>query len=338
MELLLRLIMPQIFDVHAPGMYTADPEVGYVLTPGFSGYVKRSEFETPFQIGLLGLRGKDPGPLTPITFRILILGDSQAFGFGVTDDETFACHLETKLAQKYPDIDVQVLNAGVPGYGTADQFAFLKSKGKLFQPDLVIVQFLSVNDIEESRSPAKDWAIIQDRMLTSKSSGNNPSQSPPNWRRVQNWMKTHIHLARLISDRLGYLAMKWGILGNMEGFWGEDFASADAVSAAKYLAAIAKESRQLKAECLFLYTTGQVHVFSDTAPSLPSAGFMEAAAKKANVEWINSVDSLRRRSDKFDLYYPKDGHWTPAGHKAIAEILYEFIVKQDLINKKSVPD
>ena len=33
----LRLAKPQIFELHPPGMYVADPDVGYVLTRGFEG-------------------------------------------------------------------------------------------------------------------------------------------------------------------------------------------------------------------------------------------------------------------------------------------------------------
>jgi len=257
----------------------------------------------------------------------------------VADDETFAFQLETILQTRYPDIDIQVLNAGVPGYGTADQFAFLNSRGKALNPDMVIVQFLSVNDIEESRSPATTWADVRDGMLTSRLAENGPEQSLPWWRRVQYWSKNNIHLARLLSDRLGYLAMKWGILDNIKGFWGEDYTAEDADSTTKYMVAISEASRKLNAECLILYTTGQVHVFSDKQLMLRSTGFMKTAADKANVDWINSLKLLRQRSDKFDLYYPQDGHWTVNGHRAIAEILFDYIVEREIIPKtKFSPD
>jgi lysophospholipase L1-like esterase len=338
-EIFLRIFLPQIFEIHPPGMYTADPEAGYVLTPGFHGTIKRAEFEITFQVGPSGLRGKEPESRRSNTYRILTLGDSQAFGFGVTDKETFAYQLEAKLQKQYPDINVQVLNAGVPGYGTADQFAFLELRGKALKPDLVIVQFLSVNDIEESRYPATTWADVRGGMLANTSAEQAPAQFLPWWRRLQDWLKNNIHLARLLSDRLGYLAMKWGILGNKDGFWGEDFTAEEAELTANYLVAISAASRKLNAECLFLYTTGQVHVFSDKPVMLKSAGFMEAAARKANVAWINSLDFLRRRPDKFNLYYPQDGHWTAAGHRAIAQILFDYIVEHELIPiTKSSPE
>ena len=140
-EVFLRLVKPQNFDVHAPGMYVADPSVGYVLKPGFAGIIERSEFRAPFTVNEAGLRGPAPRPRTENTFRILVLGDSMAFGFGVLDDETFSVQLENMLAGRFPSLDVQVLNGSVPGYGTADELAFLKSRGAALDPDLVVVQF-----------------------------------------------------------------------------------------------------------------------------------------------------------------------------------------------------
>jgi hypothetical protein len=60
MEVFLRLERPQIFEEHPQGMYIADPDIGHILTPGFGGYVRRSEFEAHFSINQFGLRGTDP--------------------------------------------------------------------------------------------------------------------------------------------------------------------------------------------------------------------------------------------------------------------------------------
>ena len=43
-----------------------------------------------------------------------------------------------RLQEEHPRRRVRVMNAGVPGYGTADQLAFLRSRGVTLAPDLVI--------------------------------------------------------------------------------------------------------------------------------------------------------------------------------------------------------
>ena len=114
-EIILRIAKPQIFDVHPQGMYVEDPSVGYLLKPGFAGLIERSEFRSPFTVNAAGLRGPEPRAREENSFRILVLGDSQAFGFGVRDDETFSVQLEEILAERLEGLDLQVLNAGVPG-------------------------------------------------------------------------------------------------------------------------------------------------------------------------------------------------------------------------------
>ena len=59
-EGLLHLFRPQVFEVHPPGMYVPDQDVGYSLTPGFSGFISRSEFRAYFTVGQSGLRGSGP--------------------------------------------------------------------------------------------------------------------------------------------------------------------------------------------------------------------------------------------------------------------------------------
>ena len=142
-EILLRVMKPQIFDIHPQGMYVADPSVGYLMTPGYAGVIERSEYKAPFTVNSLGLRGPPLRDRQNDTFRILILGDSMAFGFGVLDDEVFSARLEAILAERLPERDIQILNASVPGFGTADQLAFLRTRGAMLDPNLVVVLFFS---------------------------------------------------------------------------------------------------------------------------------------------------------------------------------------------------
>ncbi|MFQ5473873.1 MAG: SGNH/GDSL hydrolase family protein, partial [Dehalococcoidia bacterium] len=54
----------------------------------------------------------------PNTFRVLCLGDSFTFGEGVRQHDTYPTRLQALLSQAMPDKTVEVLNAGVRGYGT----------------------------------------------------------------------------------------------------------------------------------------------------------------------------------------------------------------------------
>ena len=97
-EIGFRLFLPQLFDVHPRGMYVVDEAVGYVLTPNFNGVLKRPEFRHTAETNSVGLRGPEPRPRQRNTFRIVCLGDSMTWGFGVQASDTFAARLERTLA------------------------------------------------------------------------------------------------------------------------------------------------------------------------------------------------------------------------------------------------
>lgn len=77
-------------------------------------------------------------------FTIFILGGSTVAGHGSScNDKTFAAVLEQKLRAVNPNIDV--INAGVPGYYSVQEFHQLANEILYFKPDLVLI-FDSIND------------------------------------------------------------------------------------------------------------------------------------------------------------------------------------------------
>lgn len=83
------------------------------------------------------------------TFRILVVGDSVPFGWGVGEGEEFPRLLENEL-QKAPRADgrrYEVINAGSPGWGLVEEFYWLRDHGIAFAPDLVLHSIIN-NDIE----------------------------------------------------------------------------------------------------------------------------------------------------------------------------------------------
>jgi len=337
-EVALRLFLPQIFDVHPRGMYIEDPDVGYRLTPNFSGVINRSEFSQRFRINGAGLRAhRHPGTDEQDTVRVLVLGDSQAFGFGVADDETFSAQLEHIFADHHPSRSVRVMNGGVPGYGTADQLALLKSMGPKLDPDLIVVQFLSVNDILETLNPAKNRAAVADGWLTTKAASAPEPQPETDGDgygglvRLIFWAKRRSHLLNLTSNGLGYAALRLGLTAEVDALWGEDFSADAAAATTDSLIAIAAEARRLGAQCVFLYTTGQNYVLNEDYALPQSALVVRQAAESAKVPWIDVTPYLRGRDDRFEQFNRLDGHWTATGHRAIAELLAERLTALSLL-------
>lgn len=81
------------------------------------------------------------------TFRIALIGDSFAFGWGVEEKDSFARVIEreltTRLSDKSLDFDrAEVLNFGTPGYSTFQEVALYEKSGSRFKPDLVLVYYV----------------------------------------------------------------------------------------------------------------------------------------------------------------------------------------------------
>lgn len=89
-----------------------------------------------------GFRDRDyDAEKPPGVARIVGLGDSVMFGWGVGDGEDYLAILEAQLEAESLGARFEVLNTAVPGYNGVMELATLKEKGLRYRPDLVIVGF-----------------------------------------------------------------------------------------------------------------------------------------------------------------------------------------------------
>jgi lysophospholipase L1-like esterase len=83
------------------------------------------------------------------TYRIAVIGDSFTFGQGVESEDTYPKQLESLLNNGMIDGNYEVMNFGVISYNTFQEVKFLKNKALKYNPDLVIVGYLSNDIIDE---------------------------------------------------------------------------------------------------------------------------------------------------------------------------------------------
>lgn len=102
-----------------------------------------------FQTDARGLRNNQSIPYEkrPGVVRILALGDSHTAGYEVAQDETFAAVLERLFRDD--GVEAEVVNAGISGFGTAEELVYLENEGLKFDPDVVVLAFYA-NDFEDN--------------------------------------------------------------------------------------------------------------------------------------------------------------------------------------------
>lgn len=123
------------------------------LTPNLN-HVERLYNIRPYflQTNSVGLR--NDREIEENAVRILAIGDSFTYGMYVHNHETFPARLEERLNQLLP-VEVQVLNAGVPGYTIQDELEYLHEKGLALEPDVVILGTYT-NDVFDFYPPMRE--------------------------------------------------------------------------------------------------------------------------------------------------------------------------------------
>ena len=147
----------RLFGPILPGNYTSGaylerhPVYGFFHVRGYDGWQQSTEYFARVRFNQLGLRDpRDRYEKPPGTFRILLLGDSFMEAVQVEQRETTAAVLEARLRALRPDLNVEVINAGVAGWSTGIEGLYLDAEGHRFEPDLVLVGFFIGNDLHDN--------------------------------------------------------------------------------------------------------------------------------------------------------------------------------------------
>ena len=137
-------------DSAPTGFHTSDRDLGWKLKPGASGEWK-GEGASFVRVNSEGLRDREHTKAKPPnTLRVAVLGDSFTEAIHVPVEQTFWSKLERKLGNCEAvkgRKNVEVINFGVQGYGTAQELIMLRQKVWDYNPDIVVLAFFIGNDV-----------------------------------------------------------------------------------------------------------------------------------------------------------------------------------------------
>ncbi len=147
-------------DTEQPGIYEASsiPGVPYTMRKKLDREWAGHRIVTNSD----GLReSREFGRKKPGLKRILMLGDSFTFGFGVAQSDSYPRKLEA-LLNANGNTAYEVINAGVSGFNAEDESHFLEYLMPKYRPDVVVWSLVG-NDWDDSLSVAPDGKLTSDK-------------------------------------------------------------------------------------------------------------------------------------------------------------------------------
>ena len=249
--------------VYRKGIDRFDPLLGWRSRPNFRN-VEPMFGSRHVSTNAKGARGRRDYPYERgEKSRIVVIGDSFAFGWGVSDDETYSALVERSLP------DVEVINLGIGGYGTDQMLLMLRSEGLKYQPDLIVVGVVTADsprNLVAFRDFAKPVFVLRGETLVLEGT---PVPEPQSVLAAEPWRPKLWDLLQILGTRFEemrgwrrerYERLTWAILKRIQ-----------------------TEGQAAGARVLFLFAPAGEEIFSDEV--LPGEDFVRRfQAEAASVQ------------------------------------------------------
>lgn len=360
-EVLIRIYEEEKYDFSA--CQSLDRDFHHVMIANSVCRFKTEEWDVMYKINSLGLRDEEALIEKTDRFRILLLGDSFAQGYGVEAEESFGEVLESLLNQS-DTAHYEVINAGVFGYSPLTEYLYLRQVGIKFDPDMVILA-VSLTDFFEDRqrfselklsNPGMDDQQIKKLISDGKAqfvwTTSSVSKSRELVFKLKRFLRKNVKTYEIVAD-----------------YWGkEDIVQQDVIHQGdidRDILALVRGDKiddsdweklwELPTEHIFLMkrflddegialvvvaipdaflvsdrewpgrkSLGVAREFSD-----PRGDWQKELSRRLTKQSILFIDLLDdfRQSGVYPLFFSVDGHFRASGHRLAASIIYRELVK-----------
>ncbi len=316
-----------------------DARLHHAQKASFSTRFISPEWNTAVVTNGLGLREVDIEPKRRGTTRILVLGDSYTFGYGVEAAEAYPQVLGALVRGTEPP--VEVINAGIPSYSPTLEVLWLRGVGLALSPDLVVLGF-DMSDFQDDLflEPLVEWGEDGEPVRV------RPSPRPGRLARGYKSLLL-VRMARFATES-AYRRLASGeefdapqareLVHNRFALTRDDVPEEEAGPHYRRTFGWLDRMRTLLAEhqvrfLVFTYPyghqvatdewdSGRLHygfargkVYSDEP-----ARRLAAWAAQRQVPYLDLFPAFRTAADG-TYYFAEDGHFTPKAHRLVAESL-----------------
>lgn len=366
-EFAIRLFYPQ---VTSPVQFFYDEKLGGMIPvpnqKGFKDHPKVYYYE--YQNNDIGMRDtRQVADYQKYPDKILCLGDSFTYGWGVNDNETFARILEKKINKD----TIAVLNAGVSGVGTDYALKFFQVRGKELAPKTVIYFYFD-NDINDNKANAyfhieNDSIIVNEEHSYATVNALKKNKLVEN--KLYNWLSSNSQLFGLIRYNIGMMWNKKVSDANKASEAGADAADnfkpveesqkdTAKVEAQKeknvapdkkqptqvstkeplyhtykYLSALAEETRKQDVNFLVFYIPAHTSLEEfQKSGTIGVENALNSYCLQNQIKFFSFRDEIVKVKNPIESFYlPVDYHWNQKGHAMAGDYLYKILKQENIV-------
>jgi lysophospholipase L1-like esterase len=328
-EIALRLMgwRPLYVSPERDRFWKYDSQLGWIHQPGQEGILETAQFRIFVRTNQKGLRDREHSYERPnSTRRILVIGDSFAWGYGVEESERFSQLLETSLG-------VEVINAGVSGYSTDQELIWLRSEGIKYDTDLVVL-ILSGNDIGDNDRQLVSHIYYKPQFVREEGqlilTGYPVPRTSPEGKLIYSLSQRSALAYFLVQRYFDLLSLYRGSGANSDNAnsSGSDMSSAStpfgltiALLDEMRTTAESKGARFMIVATDRWWNSPSGETYKAFIGAVQAAGFLVL-----DVEAMPGFDPQ-------DMLIPDDGHWSRVGHAFVAEKIKALIESNQLLSQ-----
>jgi len=316
------------------------------LIPSTTTHLRYNDYDYIIRTNSFGLASPEipAARRSANTFRVLTMGDAFTMPEAMSYEQSYPALLQTALARCLAPRPVEVINAGVTGYGPLEEIAQFRELGPLFTPDVVVHEFF-VNDWQDITIGAEQRR---------RGIGLTPSGGS-----VRGIFRDRSHL--LANIRWWYEAGVAAVTGkpSPDQTWklmlpyyarGQNslYDTANVARMTRFMTEFRDEAKHVNARLIVFYTPGGVTVLPpDQIAYLPRSGIplsdpahydlqrpyatLEGITDSVGVSMVDLTGPLK--SDPRATYYSNAWHWTPEGQRMAAATMLQTLRAQQLIDR-----
>jgi hypothetical protein len=357
------------FHLFPDRFWEPDPLLGTRLIPQMEGWWTQEdlEYRVPVRISGAGFRDVEHSMAKPANvFRILVLGDSFVEAMQVPLEHTLAREIERRVNRSRAAVRCEVISMGVSGYGTASELLLYRTRGRAYDPDLVLLAFYPGNDVRNN-SPTLEPVLrplYRSNGELSRVAADGKKQPAP--RGVLASSQAYRYLRKLLLTRFPGLARVLVRAGVMHPEALRQAPMQDGVPVDYWVYATQRSEpwehawqhterllRELReaveedgARLALLLVAAREQVYPETwreivnaYPAMQRLGWDLDEPERRVLRWCveNGVacvplsEAFRARRSGPPLHYRRDGHWTADGHALAAEATVRFLREADML-------